>query len=116
MSFHFVSHPWEVQDVQDGTLVVFTERDLDPVTVSVLTDELYELVLESGQPNLYLDFGQIHNTASIVVGKLIALDTRLRQVGGRLILCNLDPQVYEFFRVANVTQILDLRVNECLHA
>jgi anti-anti-sigma factor len=112
MSFHFLSHPWEVQDVEDGILVACTRRDLNAITVPVLVDELYELVLECGRPNLYLDFAQVNYLASIVIGKLLALDTRLHQIGGRLIVCNLDPSVYELCLAANVTEVLDLRVNE----
>ena len=43
----------------DGTLVKLLPRDLDKETVPVLVEDLYELAQESGQPNLYLDLGEI---------------------------------------------------------
>jgi anti-anti-sigma factor len=116
MSFHFLSHSWEVKEVDDGLLVRCTHRDLDALTIPVMVDELYELVLENGPPNLYLDFGQLHYLASIVIGKLISLNEKLHHIGGRVVVCNLDPSLYEPFRVARVTELLDIRVNDLQEA
>jgi anti-anti-sigma regulatory factor len=91
MSMHFVSHPWEVQDVEDGTIVKLTQSDLD----AALTDDLMELVLESGRPNLYLDLLEVRSLSSAIAAKLFALDRRLRDTGGRLILCNLASALHE---------------------
>ena len=112
MSFRFLSHQWEMQDVEDGILVTLAHRDLDALTTPVLVDELYDLVLENGQRNLYLDFGRVHFLASVVVGKLLALDNRLRTVGGRLALCNVPDALYESLRAARVTETLDVRAGE----
>jgi anti-anti-sigma regulatory factor len=67
-------------------------------TVAILADELFELALESGRPRLYLDFGAVDVLASIVPGKLLALERRLREVGARLVPCNLNPVLQELFR------------------
>ncbi|MBI2803875.1 MAG: STAS domain-containing protein [Planctomycetes bacterium] len=110
MSFHFCSHSWEVLDTPDGTRITLTNRDLDPETAAVLVDDLLEVVLESGRPNLYLDFSEIRQLSSVVMGKLLALNTQLREHGGRLILLRLHPMVLEAFRVARLTEVLDIRV------
>ena len=47
MSLHFCSHPWEVQDMEDGTLIAFRQRDLDPETVSVLEGMFWSSPLET---------------------------------------------------------------------
>ena len=73
MSFHFCSHAWEVRDLDDGTVVKLTNRDLDNESVPGLTDELFELVRESGRSNLYLDLSAIRRIASVVMGKMLAL-------------------------------------------
>jgi anti-anti-sigma factor len=112
MSFHFCSHSWEVRDMHDGTLVTLTARDLDKETVPVLVEDLYELASESGQPNLYLDLAAIHQFASVVLGKLLALDTKLREHGGRLVLLNLDPFVYQQFQITRIIDVLDVRQAE----
>ena len=109
MSFHFCSHSWEVRDIQGGTLVTMTPRDLHPETTAVLVDELFELVQESGEPNLVLDFAAVHQLASVVIGKLIALDSMLREHRGRLVLLNVNPFVYQLFDAAQLTDALDIR-------
>ena len=95
MSLHVLSHPWEVQAVADGTLVRITPRDLNVETVSVLADELFELALESGPPTLYMDLGAVTHLPVVVCGKLLALQRRLHEVGGRLVLKNLNPTPQE---------------------
>ena len=109
MPMHFCSHPWEVRDVEDGTLVTITERDLETTNIPVLVDDLFELVLESGQPNLYLDFADVRLLPSVVMGKLISLDNKLRERGGRLVVSNLDPVIYKSFQAARLTDVLDVR-------
>jgi anti-anti-sigma regulatory factor len=101
MSLLVLSHPWEVQELEDGILVKITHHDLNVQAVAVLANELLELVRESGQARLYLDFGPVHVVASIVAGKLLALDRELREIGGRLILRNLDPVVRQLFEAEN---------------
>ena len=109
MSFHFCSHSWEVQDVEDGTVVKLMPRDLDKEAVPVLVDDLHEVVQESGRPNLYLDLAEIHVLASVVLGKMLALDKKLREHGGRLILMHIDPFVYRMFQATRLTDVLDIR-------
>jgi anti-sigma B factor antagonist len=101
MSLHVLRHPWQVQELGDGTSVQLGHRDLDAETLSILADELLELALESGRPKLYLDFGKVNFLTSVAVGKLIALDRKLREVGSRLIPCNLNPVVEEVFQAVN---------------
>ena len=106
---HFCTHPWEVQDMEDGTLVRFSQRDLDPETVSVLVDDLYELVLESGRPNLYLDFGRVYLLATMVIGKLISLDKKLQTHGGKLVLGNVNADLHQILRAIRVADVLEVR-------
>jgi anti-anti-sigma factor len=116
MSFHFLSHSWEVSNLEDGIMVTISQRELDASTVAVLVDELFELVRESGQSNLYVDFSNVRQLASIVFGKLITLDTLLRKMECRLILCNLDPFLYQSFQTTRLADNLDVRVARCPEA
>jgi anti-anti-sigma factor len=97
MSLYVLSHLWEVNDVEDGISVRLTHRDMDAQTLSILADELSELALESGRPTLYLDFGELNFLTSVVIGKLFAVERRLREAGGLLVLIDLDPTLREVF-------------------
>jgi anti-anti-sigma factor len=101
MSLHVLAHPWVVQDVEDGTSVKLTHWDLDVHTLSILADELEELARESGLPMLYLDFANVRVLTSVIVGKLFALERRLRDVGAQLVLCNLNPALRVIFQAVN---------------
>jgi hypothetical protein len=90
MSFHFVSHPWHVEDMDDGTLVKVSAHDLDPSTIAILVDDLFDLSMAEGRPNLYLDFQEVRSLPKSLRSQLTALDERLREVGGRLILRHFD--------------------------
>jgi anti-anti-sigma factor len=109
MSFHFCTHAWEVRDTDDGTLIVMTDRDLDMATLPVLVDDLFEIVQESGKPNLYLDFSKVQMIVSVMLGKLIAVHEKLRENGGRLILIGLEPAHYAIFEATRLTRILEIR-------
>ncbi len=98
MALHILTHPWEVQNVEDGLLVKIRYRDLDLKSLSVLAEELYDLVLESDRSKLYLDFGEVDCLPCLAVGKLFALDRRLREIGGRLVLWNVHPTAHEVFQ------------------
>jgi anti-anti-sigma regulatory factor len=91
MSLHILSHPWLVQDRERGPLVQVTARDLDTGTLAILTDELFDLAQESGRTDLTLDFAEVKVLPRVAVGKLLALDRRLREAGGCLLMCGLDP-------------------------
>lgn len=97
MAMHFLSHPWEVQDTDDGTVVKLTEYDLCMAQI----DELLELALESGRPNLYLDLLEVRSLPAPAASKLFGLDRRLRAAGGRLVLCNLAPLLSDALQARN---------------
>jgi anti-sigma B factor antagonist len=103
------SQAWEVQELDDGTLVKVTHRDLDAGTAMLLFDDLLELAHESCHPNLFLDFGGVDYLSSAVLGRLILLDRRLRDAGGRLSLFSLNPQVKELLYSCRFDDLLDVR-------
>jgi anti-anti-sigma factor len=105
MSFHFLSHRWEVKNLEDGILVTIGQQDMD----AVLVDELFELFLESGQPNLYLDLRDVRLLASVRFSQLILLHIKLRRSGGRLVLCNLNAYIFEAMQAVRLTEIFDIR-------
>jgi anti-anti-sigma regulatory factor len=97
MSLHVIAHPWEVEQFRDRVLVKIRPRDLGAETLSVLIDDLVQLAQENGHNKLQLDFQYIQLVTSVVVGKLVSLDRRLRAFGVRLELINLNPVLREVF-------------------
>jgi anti-anti-sigma factor len=101
MSLYILAHPWQVQDVADGTLVPISHRDLDVETLSIFADELCELAHENNLPRLYLDFQRVTSLTSVALGKLFAVNRRLKDIGVRLIVCNLSPELQAILHAVN---------------
>jgi anti-anti-sigma regulatory factor len=108
MSLQFLSCSWQVENVASGIMVKLAQEEWDSKAVWVLFDELFEVALEHGQPNLYVDFGNVRRVAGIVFGKLITLDKKLRKVDCQLVLCNVEPALYQSFRAARLTENLTI--------
>src|SRR4029079_10855810 len=88
----------EVEDIGDVTVVNFTDRKiLDEQNIQVIGEQLFSLVDEAGRRKTRLNSGNVESLASASLGMLIPLNKKLQAAGGRLILCNIDPQIYEVF-------------------
>jgi anti-anti-sigma factor len=108
MALHFLSRPWQIQDVEDGIRVTVTARELHAGTAVLAVDELFELTHECGQPNLYLDFSDVQSLSSEVFAQLVVLDRQLRRSGGRLALFNLNPALLNILQTSTLAELLDV--------
>lgn len=103
----------EVEDIGDVTVVNFTDRKiLDDQTIQAIGEQLYSLVDEVGRRKILLNFANVEYLTSAVLGKLIALNNKLKAVGGRLILCNIDPQIYEVFEITKLNKVFSIHQEE----
>jgi anti-sigma B factor antagonist len=77
----------------------------DEQLIQRIFEQLNRLADEYGRHKLVLDFGGVEAFASLTIGKLVALNTRLRQLGGRLALCNLTPAVAEVIDIMRLGRV-----------
>ena len=103
----------EVEDVGDVTVVNFTDRKiLDEQNIQLIGEQLFSLVDESGRKKILLNFGNVEYLSSAALGKLITLNKKLQAAGGRLILCNIDPQIYEVFEITKLNKLFNIHKEE----
>ncbi len=103
----------EVEDVGDVTVVNFKDRKiLDEQNIQIIGEQLFSLVDESGRRKILLNFGNVEYLSSAALGKLITLNKKLQGVGGRLILCNIDPQIYEVFEITKLNKLFNIHKEE----
>jgi anti-anti-sigma factor len=97
-------NPWlEVAQVYDVTVVTFTCRAiLNEPDIEAIGERLVSLVAD-GCTKIVLNLGTVNRTSSSMIGKLVALQQKIRAAHGRLVLCGLQPEI------AQVFQILQLR-------
>jgi anti-sigma B factor antagonist len=103
----------EVEDIGDVTVVNFVDRRiLDEQNIQVIGDQLFSLVDEVGRRKILLNFGNVEFLSSAALGKLIALHKKLQAVGGRLVLCNIDPEIHEVFEITRLDKFFNIQKEE----
>ena len=103
----------EVEEIGDVTVVNFVDRKiLDEQNIQIIGEQLFSLVDEEGWRKILLNFGNVEYLSSAALGKLITLNKKLQAVGGRLILCNIDPQIHEVFEITKLDKFFKIRKDE----
>jgi anti-sigma B factor antagonist len=98
-----------VQDIGDVTVVSFRDcRIIDEPNIQKIGEELFSLVDVLGRRNILIDFSKISYLSSAAIGKLLTLNKKVQAAGGKLVLCNMAPNVHEILVIARV-RALDVR-------
>ena len=102
----------DVQTVDDVAVVKLTSQALDDTNLQAVGEQLFRLVDEEGRHKLHLDFANVRFVPSTGLGKLVALNKKVRGVGGHLALVNVPDPVYEAIRATRLDRLLDVRRKE----
>jgi len=103
----------EVEDIGDITVVSFVDRKLlGEQQILIIGEQLFSLVEDSGRRKVLLNFSNVEYLSSAALAKLITLNKKLQQVNGRLVLCNIDPQIYEVFEITKLNKLFDIQAEE----
>ena len=103
----------EVEDIGDVTVVNFVDKKiLDEQNIQVIGEQLFSLVDELGRRKILLNFGNVEFLSSAALGKLITLNRKLQSAGGKLILCNIDAQIYEVFEITKLNKLFVIHKDE----
>ena len=85
---------------------------VDDDATRAVFDPLDGLVGGEGRTGLVLDLAAVDHLPSLALGKLITLNKKLQQAGGRLVLCNIDPQIYEVFEITKLNKLFTIVKDE----
>lgn len=100
-----------VQVAKDGdvTVVELTDRKiLDEISIAQIGEQLNALAAEEAKPKMVLDFHAVSHMSSSALGMLITLHKRVRERAGTLVLCNIQPAIYEVFVITRLNEIFDI--------
>ncbi|HEV3259337.1 MAG TPA: STAS domain-containing protein [Gemmataceae bacterium] len=98
------------EDVGDLTVITFKDaRILDEQKIQALGDQLFKLVEQAGRKDVVLSFEHVDYLSSHMVAKILTLHKKLRAAGGRVVLCELKPEIYENLKTANLDKVLEIR-------
>jgi len=98
-----------VEYTENATIMTFTdERILEERDIQALQESVMSVVEQAEQINLVLDFRNVRFLSSAVLGLLIRVSKKVYERQGKLRLCNIDPKIYEIFRITRLTKVFDI--------
>lgn len=78
---------------------------LDPAPVQDLRKHVEAHLQGSGRPELVVDLSGVGFAGSAALGNFVALQRVIRQHGGRIVFCNVEPTVTEVFRASRLESL-----------
>jgi anti-anti-sigma factor len=93
----------------DGVLVAefWDCLRLVPTPIQDLRKHYETHVRARGKPHLVVDLSGVGLAGSAALGHFVALQKLIRQHGGRVLFCNVDPHVHESFRVSRLVTLFE---------
>ena len=98
-----------VEYAGNATIMRFTdEKILEEQDIKALTESIMSVIEQAERINLILDFGNVRFLSSAVLGLLIRISKRIYEGDGQLGLCNINPKIYEIFKITRLTKTFDI--------
>ncbi len=103
---------FEVVEGPDEVVLTFTDRLLvQSEIVTRVVEDLRELAGVFGKQKVVLDFKNVEDSASPLLGALITFEKQVRTAGGELTLCNLNADFLELFKITRLNNLFRIRPN-----
>ena len=98
-----------VEYSDNAAIVSFTkEKILEEKDIQQLQDSIMSVIDQGEKLNLILDFSNVRFLSSAVLGLLIRVSKKVYEQEGTLRLCNIEPKIYEVFKITRLTKIFDI--------
>jgi anti-sigma B factor antagonist len=98
-----------VKKHNDVTQVEFIDRNiLDEANIHQIGEELTGLVDSAPTPKLLISFLNVDHLSSAALGTLITINNKVRNRKGQLRLANIDPQIYEVFKITKLDKLFQI--------
>lgn len=93
----------------NATIMRFTdEKILEEQDIKALAESIMSVIEQAERINLILEFGNVRFLSSAVLGLLIRVSKRIYERDGQLRLCNINPKIYEIFKITRLTKTFDI--------
>jgi anti-sigma B factor antagonist len=103
----------EVEDYGDIAVVNFVDKKiLDDQNIQKIGEDLFSLVDELGRKKLLLNFSNVEYLSSAALGKFITLNKKINTAGGRLVLCNINDDIFEVFEITKLNKLFTILKDE----
>ena len=103
----------EVEDYGEITVVNFIDRKiLDEQNIQKIGEDLFSLVDELGRIKVLLNFSNVEYLSSAALGKFISLNKKVQSKGGKLVMCNINDDIYEVFEITKLNKLFNIQKDE----
>ena len=98
-----------VKQHKDVTQVEFIDRNiLDESNIQQIGEEITDLVESAPTPKLLISFSNVDHLSSAALGTMITINNRVKSKKGQLRLANIDPQIYEVFKITKLDKLFQI--------
>ncbi len=98
-----------VEYAENATIATLTsESILEEKDIQALQKSIIPVIEQAERINLILDFCNVRFLSSSVLGLLIRISKKIYERDGQLRLCNINPKIYEAFKITRLTKIFDI--------
>ena len=101
----------ELDVVNDGGHVVVKFKDtqiMDETYARQIGMKLVEIADSSGKRDIVLNFKRVQFMASSMIGQLVLLRNKCKEIGCKLSVCCLSPELSEAICLMNLDKIIDI--------
>ena len=96
-----------VATIEGVTIVMFRKSSvLDAVAIEGVAEELFELVDKQARRKLTLDFTEVQFLSSQMVGVILSLYKKSKDIGGKLVICGLRDELMKVFKIMKLDTLL----------
>lgn len=93
-------------------VVEFSDRKiLEEMSITEIGDELSALVSGNANIKILLSFRNVEHLSSAALGMLIKLHKQVKDGSGQLRLAEINPQIYEVFKITRLNKLFDIRTS-----
>lgn len=98
-----------VEYTENATVITFIDKKiLEEKDIQVLQESIMSVIEQAERIKLILDFCNVRFLSSAVLGLLIRISKKVYEQDGQLKLCNINPRIYEIFKITRLTKIFDI--------
>ncbi len=108
-----ISGRLDVMEDRDIIVAKFVDKMImnEPLVTEVGND-LFNLADVHKYLKIVVDMGNVEYLSSPAMGKIITLNKKMEALGGKLVLCNIQPKVLKVMRQTGLAEFFDLAVDE----
>jgi anti-sigma B factor antagonist len=98
-----------VTEQGEVSIVEFQDRKiLEEMLIDQIEEELIQLAEAKPSARLLLNFRNVEHLSSAALGMLIKLHDKVRKNDGRLMLSDINPQIFQVFEITKLNRLFEI--------